>query len=126
MEKYLDTPFVEYILTDDLLIGTYKKSRKITLEMAKEIVRVRRDFTGPDPVRALVYNQGVVTIDKKARDYLTSDEGASGFTAVAIILGNPFSTFFVNFFVSVTKVKMPVRTFYKKDAALKWLEKFKK
>jgi len=126
MHKALDTQYVYYELHDDLLIGTYKKNPRLSLEMAEEIVRVRLEFTGPEPVVGLVYNQGVVSMDKKARDYLASEKGVHGFKAAAIILDSPFSSFLVNFFVSVTKPKIPVKMFSKKEAALKWLQQFRK
>jgi hypothetical protein len=126
MHKTLDTQYVYYELYDDLLIGTFKKNPRLNLEMAKEIVKVRQEFTGPRPVVGLIFNQGVVSLDKKARDYLASAEGVRGFKAAAFILDSPFSSFLVNFFVTVTKPKIPVKMFSKKEAALKWLEQFRK
>jgi hypothetical protein len=126
MHKTLDTQYVYYELHDDLLMGTYKKNPRLNLEMVKEIVKVRQEFTGPEPVVGLIYNQGVVSMDKQARDYLASEDGVRGFKAAAIILDSPFSSFLVNFFVSVTKPKIPVKMFSKKEAALKWLQQFRK
>jgi hypothetical protein len=126
MHKFLDTHYVHYELQDDLLIGTYKKGLKISLEMAKEIVKVRLEFTGHKPVVALALNQGVISMDKKARDYLSSDEGVRGVIAGAIMLDTPFGSFLGNFYLSVTKPKIPLRIFSKKEAALKWLQQFRK
>jgi hypothetical protein len=126
MYKTLDTPYVKLELQDDLLIGIYKKGLKINPDIAKEIVKTRQEFTGPQPVVALIYNQGVISVEKKARDYLSSDEGAHGIIAAAYILDNPFSSFMANFIISVSKTKMPVRTFARKEAALKWLQQFRK
>jgi hypothetical protein len=126
MRKFLDTLYVHYELEDDLLIGTYKKGLKISLEMAKEIVRVRLEFTGHKPVLALALNQGVVSMDKKARDFLSSDEGVRGVIAGAIVLDTPFGSFLGNFYLSVTKPKIPLRIFSKKEAAVKWLQQFRK
>lgn len=126
MEKVLDTPWLHLHLIDDLLIGTYKKNKKLTLEQAKEIVRMRLEFTGPEPVVALVFDQGVMKMDKDARDYLSSPDGLRGFKAAALVLNNPFSFLLGNFYVYVTKVSFPVRFFTKKDAAMKWLQKYRK
>jgi hypothetical protein len=125
MQKTLDTQYVYYELFDDLLIGTYKKNRRLSLEMAKEIVKVRQEFTGSRPVVGLIYNQGVLSMDKQARDYLSSEEGVRGFKAAAIIQDSPFTSFLANFFVSVTKPKIPVKMFSKKESALKWLQQFR-
>lgn len=126
MTKILDTAYVHYELQDDLLIGTYKKGLKINLEMAKTIVKERQEFTGPKPVVAIVYNQGVISMEKKARDYFSSDEGVRGCIAAAFVLDSPFGSFLGNFYLSVTKPKMPIRIFSKKEAALKWLQQFRK
>ena len=126
MDKIFDTPYVYYELQGDLMIGTYKKDLKINLEVAKEIVRVRQELSNYSPVLALIFNQGVVKMDKKAREYFASMEGVKGIIAAAIVVGSPFTTFLANFFVSVNKPKMPVRVFSDAGDALKWLEKHRK
>jgi hypothetical protein len=126
MDKFLDTPYVYYELQGDLLIATYKKDLKVNLEIAKEIIRERHEFTNNKPVLLLVYNQGVVRMDKKAREHLSSGDGIKGIIAAAIVVGSPFTSFMANFFVSVNKPKMPARVFSNPDDAFKWLEKFRK
>jgi len=126
MDKVLDTPFVHYQLNDDLLTATYKKGLKISLDMAKDIVKSRLELTNHRPLLVLVYNQGVVSMEKKARDYLSSNEGVSEIIAAAIVLDSPFGSFLGNFFISVTKPKIPARIFSKREDALKWLQKFRK
>jgi len=126
MEKVLDTPYVYYELHGDLMIGSYKKDLKINLDIAKEIVKIRQELANHNPVVALIYNQGVVKMDKKAREYFASDDGIKGIIAAAIVVGSPFTTFLANFFVSVNKPKMPVRVFSSANDALKWLQKYRK
>jgi len=126
MVKVLDTQYVHYELQDDLLIATYKKGLKISLDMAKEIVKARLDFTNQTPILVMVYNQGVVSMNKKARDYLSSNDGIRGIIAAAIVLDSPFGSFLGNFFLSVTKPKIPARIFSKKEDSLKWLQKYRK
>jgi hypothetical protein len=124
MKKILETPYVNFELHDDLLIGTYKKGLKITLDIAKEIVKTRLEFTDYKPKLTLALNQGVISMDKKARDYL-SNEGIQGVIAGAIVLDTPFGSFLGNFYLSVTKPKIPLRIFSKKEAALTWLDRFR-
>lgn len=126
MHKFLDTLYVHFELQDDLLTGTFKKGLKINLEIAKEIVKTRLEFADHKPVVALILNQGVLGMDKKARDYLSSDEGIQGAIAGAIVLDTPFGSFLGNFYLAVTKPKIPLRIFSKKEAALKWLQQFRK
>jgi hypothetical protein len=126
MDKVLDTPYVYYELQGDLLVVTYKKDIKVNPEMAKDIIRERHEFTNNKPVVLLVYNQGVVRMDKKAREYLSSGDGVKGIIAAGIVVGSPFTSFMANFFVSVNKPKMPVRVFSNSEDALTWLQKFRK
>lgn len=125
MDKVLDTPYVYYELQDDLLIATYKKDLKVNIDIAREIIKERHEFTSRKPVVVLVYNQGVVRMDKKAREYLSSGDGIKGIIAAAIVVGSPFTSFMANFFVSVNKPKMPARVFSNTMEALKWLKRFR-
>jgi hypothetical protein len=126
MKKILDTPYVHFELQDDLLICTYKKGSRLNLDMAKEIVKARLEFINYKPTLLLVYNQGVVSMDKKAREYLSTEDGVKGVIAAAIVVGSPFTSFMANFFVSVNRPIMPVRIFSNAKGALKWLQKFRK
>ena len=126
MKKTLDTPYVHFELRDDLLIGTYKKGLKVTLEIAKEIVKTRLEFTDYKPKLTLALNQGVISMTKEARDYLASDEGIRGVLAGAIVLDSPVGSFLGNFYLLVSKPKVPARIFTKNEEAIKWLSKFRK
>ena len=75
MTPILDTDYVRFELEDDLLIATYKKGKKITLEVAQQIVRDRMEFTEGRTVLVLLQNQGVISFDKAARDYLALQGG---------------------------------------------------
>jgi hypothetical protein len=117
--------YVHLEIEESILIGTYKKGLRITLPIAKSIVESRLKFTNNEEMPALVYNQGVVSMDKLARDFLSSIDGVKGLKAGAIILDSPFTSLLSNFFIKVNKPKIPARTFTSKAAALKWLEQFK-
>lgn len=126
MHKILDTPYVHLVLQDDLLTATYKKGLKIDLDIAKEVVRSRLEFADHKPIVALVYNAGVVSMTKEARDFLSSDDGVRGVIAGAIVLDSPFGSFLGNFYLSVAKPKRPIRIFSKPGTAMKWLQQFRK
>ncbi|MDN3654067.1 hypothetical protein QWZ08_00430 [Ferruginibacter paludis] len=120
----LDTPYVHLCMKDNILVGTYKKDLHIDLAVAKQIVRTRLSFTGGRKVPSLILSGGVVSIDKPAREYFSSDEGIQGLSACAIIVHTEFSNFLGNFFLSVTKTKIPVKQFADVSRAEKWLQKF--
>ena len=120
----LDTPYVHLRIKDKILVGTYKKNIRINLEIAKEIVRARLSFTGNRKMPSLIISQGIVTIDKPAREYLSSDEATVGLVASAILVNSKFSSFLGNFFLTVNKTKMPVKIFSDISKAEKWLQQF--
>lgn len=120
----LDTPYVHLRIKDKILVGTYKKNIRINLEIAKEIVRARLSFTGNRNMPSLIISQGIVTIDKPAREYLSSDEATVGLVASAILVNSKFSSFLGNFFLTVNKTKMPVKIFSDISIAEKWLQQF--
>lgn len=124
MVRELDTPYVHYEIRDKLLIATFKKGLKIDVEIAKEIVKDRLSFTEGKMTVAIVYNQGVVSLDKKARDFFSSPQGNENLKAGAIILDSSFTAVLGNFFLSVNKPNIPARLFTDTDKAIKWLKKF--
>jgi hypothetical protein len=124
MNKALDLTPVYLEIDSGILIATYKPNVKITLKVAKELVNNRLAFTTNKPMPTLVLNQGVIKMDKDARDFLSSNEGTKGVKCAAILINSNFIAFTVNFFLKVTKTNIPVKTFTDKGEALIWLQKF--
>ncbi len=120
----LDTPYVHLRIKDNILVGTYKGNLRIDLLIAKEIVRTRLSFTGGRKLPALIISQGVISMDKPARDYLASDEAIKDLLAAAIFVDTSFSALLGNFFLKVNKTKMPVKVFHNIGRAEKWLAKY--
>lgn len=124
MKKILDLAAVYLEIENGILIGTYKPNIKITLKMAKDLVASRLSFIENKPTPALVLNQGVIKMDKDARDYLSSAEGIKGLKCAAILINSNFISYTVNFFLQVTKPKLLIKTFTDKQEALTWLQQF--
>lgn len=120
----LDTPYVHLRIKDNILVGTYKKNLRIDLEIAKSIVNTRLSFTGGKKMPSLILSQGVVSINKPAREYLASDDAIEGLLASAIIVNSPFSSYLGNFFLAVNKTKLPVKIFSTIPRAERWLQQF--
>ncbi|MEO6733997.1 MAG: hypothetical protein ABIN01_22435 [Ferruginibacter sp.] len=120
----LETPYIHLRVKDNILIGTYKENLHIDLVIAKEIVRTRLSFTGGRKLPALILSEGVISMDKPARDYLASDEAIKDLLAAAIFVNSSFSSLLGNFFLKVNKTKMPVRVFHNISRAERWLAKY--
>jgi hypothetical protein len=124
MLSIIDTPYVTFEIKGDVLHATYKKGIKITLDIARQVVEARLKLTLDRNFAVLIYNQGVISMDKPARDFLASPEGTRGVKAAAMMLDSAFSSFLGNFYLSVNKPPMPVRIFTNTKSALGWLQKF--
>jgi len=104
-------------------VGTYKKNLRINLEIARAIVHARKSFTSR-PMPSLIISQGVISMDKPAREYLASAEATRGLTAAAIIVHSAFSSFLGNFFLAVNKTVLPVKIFTDIRKAENWLGQY--
>jgi hypothetical protein len=121
MKKTLETPYVSFEIDNGILIATYKPSITISLKHAKEIVSSRLSFIDKPTMPTLILNQGIIKMDKDARDYLASADGIAGVKCAAILINSNFISITVNFFLKVTKTKLLVKTFTDKEHALTWL-----
>ncbi len=124
MNKKLDTAFVSFEIEKGILIASYKPNARITLKDAKEIVASRMAFIEGKPMPTLILNQGIVKMDKKARDFFASPEGIAGVKCAALLLSSGFISLTTNFFLKVTKTKLLVKTFTNKQEAMEWLNFF--
>jgi len=121
----LKTPYLHLRIKDNLLVGTYPGNLHIDLDIAHAIVRTRLSFTGGKNMPSIIMSQGVVSMDKPAREYLASEEGTMGLSASAIVVSSSFGRFLGYFFLRVNKpVKMPVKIFTDMMRAEKWLQQF--
>ena len=121
----LDTSYIHLCIQDGILIGTYKKNIHINLELAKQIVIDRIAFAGGKIMPSIIRSNGGVSIDRAARQYLSSAEGTAGLSASAIVANSPFHLFLGNFFTTVNQTKMPVKIFSDMEQAKEWLQQFK-
>lgn len=123
--KVFENDFMRLEMKDGIVFGTYKKS-PITLEMAKQVVQNRLEFTAHQDVPILISDTGIKGIEREARQYLSSEEGVKGISAAALIMKGAFSSHLINFFMKISafKQKMPAKSFTNEEEAVKWLKQF--
>jgi hypothetical protein len=124
MRKTLETACVFFEIDKGVLIATYQPKAHITLKLAKEIVASRLTFIDNVAIPTLVLNQGIIKMDKAARDFLSSEQGIAGIKCAAILVNSNFTSLTVTFFLKITKPKLLVKTFTDKKEALTWLSNF--
>ena len=124
MSKVLDTDFVKLELLDSgILVATYKRRMQVNLSIAREIVRARLAFAGRMPRPVLVKNEGVVEMDREAREYVTSGDGIAGISAAAI-LTDQLSTIYIMSFIQTVATPFPMEHFAAEEEAMRWLSGF--
>jgi hypothetical protein len=125
MNPYVETPYIHLeLLESGILIATYKKRVLITLDIAREVVETRLNFTGREPRPVLIVNQGVVEIDKTARRYISTNDALAGIKAAAIIVDKLSTSIIMAFILSIERPEIPAKTFTRMDKAMVWLEKY--
>jgi hypothetical protein len=122
-----ENEFISLDLSTGVLEVTFKNGARIDLGAAQQMLQTRMAMIGQDSYPSILKNISRVTITKEARDFLSSDEGRRGVSALALIVDNVVGTTLANFFLKVTvqKPKVPTRIFRDEKKALEWLQHFK-
>jgi hypothetical protein len=123
--KALDTSLAHLEIIDGVLIVTYKHGISVNYEVAKQLIKMRLDFCENISYPVLIIDEGVLSMDKKARDLFSSKEGTVNIIASALVLSTVYSKVIGNFFIKVTRPHIPVKIFNDKILALEWLEQYK-
>lgn len=121
MEKFENNQ-IKMEIIDGVLFATYKAGLKLTLTDVKNIVEERLILLNGKQLPVLIIDSGVISMDKSARDFLSSEEGISGLKSAAIIENSIFSKMLINFFLRLTNPKIQVKAFGNQEEALTWLK----
>ncbi len=121
VKQAVETQYVTFQLVDGVLRATYKPS-VIDLNIAQEAVKLRKQYCNNEEYPHLIKDHSVAKMTKDARDYFSSPEATEGIAAAAVITNSLFKRTMVNFFVNVTRPKIPVKMFGTEDEAMYWLK----
>ncbi len=109
-------------IKDDILFIHYKKGLRFDLDISRKFVAKRLEFLKGKQYPAVVIDEGLLSMDKPARDYFASDEGIGGVTAVAFIQKTLFSKMLIDFFIRGSQPKITARAFDNTNDAITWLK----
>lgn len=113
-------------IEDDIVQFKYAPKIEINLEEARELVGNRLDFTGGQPIYALIDFTNVKSVTKEARDFMNSPEGGlKGISGGAFLSNNVVATMFVNLYLKVSTPPVPAKFFNSQREALDWLKKIR-
>lgn len=110
----------------DIIFGIYSPKLEIDINIAKELVDNRLDYTQGRPVYTMIDFTNVKSVTKEGRDYMNSREGGlKGLLGGAFLSNNVVATLFVNLYLKVNSPVIPAKLFTKKAEAILWLNKIK-
>ena len=122
-----ETEYYRLLVKDGILFVTYIGG-PITIKIAKDLVKDRLKLVDSKDMPVIVNVIDVNSIDRDARDYLSSEAGLQGLKAGAIVTDySVFTRHLANFFmrISFSKSKMPAKVFSEEKEAIAWLKQFK-
>ena len=99
------------------------KPKIISLEIAREMIDQRLEFTGYEERYIFFDARNIKEVDKRARDLLSTDEGKEKIKGVAVFVNSTLTTFVVNYVIKVCykNSSIPIRLFMDRQKALDWL-----
>ena len=110
----------------DLIFGIYSPRLEIDLDIARELIDNRLDFSNGRSMYVLIDFTNVKSVTKEARDFMNSpDGGLKGVLGGAFVSNNVVATMFVNLYLKVSNPVIPARFFTDRHEALRWLIKIR-
>jgi hypothetical protein len=119
-----ENEYISFELKNGILFCCYK-APVISLEVAQEVVKSRKIYTENKSYPNLVISMNIGKVEKQARDFLSTGVASEGVSAGALLSDSIFQTTIANFFLTVSKPKLPTRLFTKETEAIEWLNQYK-
>jgi hypothetical protein len=106
----------------DIVYAEFPNSLKVDLEMARELVANRLDFTKNEMHYFVLDVSNVKEISPEAKEFMQKPEtGLKNILGGALIATNPVATLIANIFIK-TRKDFQARVFSSKESALSWIK----
>ncbi len=126
LKEYPFATFWKESEAEDVICNSYSANLNMNLDLAKDIVNSRLEYTRHKPAYLLIDVTNIISGTKEAREYMSDPEGGlKGILAGAFISNKVLTTVLINLFFKINKPKVPARFFTKKEDAMAWLLKVK-
>lgn len=113
-------------IENDIIFFKYKPKIEIDINIARELVKSRLDYTDGQSVYTLIDFTNVKSVTKEARDYMNNPEGGlKGILGGAFLSNSVVATLFVNLYLKVSNPSVPAKFFTSSADAITWLKKIK-
>ena len=119
-----ELPYIRFEIVHGLLYATYQQGVILDEPTAREIVEIRKSFTGGAEMAVLIFIDGIQKITPEARRYMASAEGIEGLTAVAMVSTSMLPYVLGNFLLQVNQARIPIRIFDQQKKAESWIRSY--
>ncbi|MFT7344877.1 MAG: hypothetical protein ACI9XP_001466 [Lentimonas sp.] len=120
-KKSLKTPLAHMEFDDQQILHFALNGKEVTDDSIEKNYLMVKEFLSGKKVCFYVDNTESQPYDKKYR--LAFEQQLEEFCeAVAVTSGSVIGTAVANIFIAMTKTKVPIRVFNKKESALNWLD----
>ena len=119
------TCYFTWMGEDGIARTKVKKGSEVKLEHAKENSVVVNSFYVNAKFPLLIDARGIKSMEREARGFFTANGRETNTLAFAIIIDSSVSKAVGNFFMGISKPRVPTKLFLQEEAALEWLYKFK-
>ena len=110
---------------DGVLYQDYPPGTEINIEDSLGELSIYRSTFCKEVRRPIVVDiSNIKKVSKESRDMYSSEEMGDTISAAALIVSNPVSRILGNFYMGISKTKMPVRMFASSGDAKDWLMDF--
>lgn len=107
-----------------LVFAEYANNLKVDLEMAKEMVAHRMEFTESKPHYVVIDISNIKEVTSEAKEYMQSPEGGlKNILGAAFIANNPVAELIANIYVK-TPVDFEARFFRHREEAVNWIKEY--
>lgn len=121
--KIFENHQIKMEILDGVLHAHYKAGLKLNLEDAQFLVSERIKLCEGKEYPFVIYDGGVVSMDRDARIFFSSYEGTKGISLAAFLETSVFSKMLINFFLKLTKPSVKSRAFNDVNEALDWINR---
>lgn len=120
----LNTGDFIYEIKDGILFIERLKRVQYTLEIIKENVKSRQEYTEGFSYPTIIFGKDLLSLSKEARAYMASD-GSKNMISRAFVIEKSQGKLPLHFFIQTTHQPIPVEIFDAIEPAIEWSKQFR-
>jgi hypothetical protein len=122
--NFIEDEYLKAWIEDDIIYGEYAYNLEMTLTIAMETVKIRRNLAGEKPYPIIIDLHNLRSITKEARDFLAKGKAVESVIAIALISRTNLHKMIGNLYLTFSKPPVPTRLFNDKTEARVWIKQF--